>query len=126
MPARRMLQPVLFVVPRLSHDERTVAIVHAEVSSQALASQAAFLQALMKAVTTWVQTTRAGRSAWAHSHADLNVGDLYHHQDTASLRQKLIAAGIHRLRIECHVDLDRSAWTYDTILVDDTALDASV
>jgi hypothetical protein len=122
MRPRLRLYAVLFVVPRMSSDERTVAIVQAKVADQELVVISHFFKALVSAVTEWVRDTRIGQRAWVESHEDLNIGDLHHYEDTASLRQKLVAHHIHDLNIQTFVNIPKGNWTFDDILVDTAAL----
>lgn len=108
-PKLRLLT-VLFVIPQRSSDEQTVAIIQAHVANQELVIQRNFSQALMRAVTQWVRDTRQGRRAWSDSHEDLNIGDLHHYEHAPSLKQRLVAQGIHDLSIRLFTRTSVEPW----------------
>ena len=107
------------IVPRISNDEFTFAVVTADTDRKL--SAAAFRNSLTEALTEWVGLTAEGTRAWRASALDFNVGDLAEHLPASrGLRRVLAQHGIRRLTIETFVDCDSPAspWTYDTILVD--------
>jgi len=113
-----------YVVPRISNDEFTFAVVTADTDRKL--SAAAFRNSLTEALTEWVALTAEGTRAWRASALDFNVGDLAEHLPASrGLRRTLAKHGIRKLTIETFVDCDSPAspWTYDTVLVDagDTA-----
>lgn len=117
---------VKFVVPRLSHEEITIAVVTGRVVI-ALVNEADFLAALQRAVSKWGRTSPFGIEAWTQSSEDFNVGDLSHYQSDEDLKRCLAEQGIEDLVIECHASLDNNLgpWQYDTILMDDPTEDDS-
>jgi hypothetical protein len=113
-----------YIVPRLSNDEFTFAVVTADVDHDL--SAASLRNKLTEALTEWVALTAEGTRAWRASALDFNVGDLAEHLPASrGLRRTLAKHGIRRLTVETFVDCDSPAdpWTYDTVLVDagDTA-----
>lgn len=123
MRSRLRLYPVQFIVPRLSIEEQTFAIVKAQVADPDLIQTRKFLNILITAVTNWVRTTQNGRRAWTKSQRDFNIGDLAHYIDSANLRRALVLYNIYDLSIQIISDLRTSPWTFDTILVDSNQLD---
>jgi hypothetical protein len=117
---------VKFVVPRLSHEEITVAVVTGRVVID-LVNEAKFLAALQRAVSAWGTTSPFGIEAWKDSSEDFNVGDLSHYQHDEHLKKCLAEQGIDDLVIECHASIDNNLgpWQYDTILMDDPTEDNS-
>jgi hypothetical protein len=122
MRHKLQLLPVLFVIPRKSSDEQTVAIVQANVASQKLVIQRNFLQRLIRSTNNWVRDTRPGQRAWVDSQYDLNIGDLHHYEHAPSLKQRLVTQGIHDLSICLFSNTSVEQWEYDTILVDPALL----
>lgn len=119
MAAQRLLVPVMFVIPRISTEERTVAVIQAHVPS-ALTKEQAFFAALTGAITDWIIATPDGVQAWNRSSHDYNIGDLSTDLDNPTLKARLWTAQIYKLTIDCFVDLSASGnWTYDTVLVKD-------
>lgn len=112
------MKKVLFVVPRVSMDEMTVAVVTAEVANDQMAQDDGFMHALIKGVTAWVKNSESGKQEWAASSEDLNVGDLSHCTKDKDLIRELKKVGIAKLAIETFVDHNRNNgnWTYDTVL----------
>ena len=85
-----------FIVPRISSDEFTFAEVAAEAEQKLTA--AALRDALTRALTEWVGTTRKGLQAWGASAGDFNVGDLCGYLlARGALRRILAERGIRRL-----------------------------
>jgi hypothetical protein len=108
-----------YVVPRISNDESTFAVVTADIDRKL--SAVAFRSSLAEALTEWVGLTAEGTRAWRASALDFNVGDLAEHLPASrGLRRVLAQHGIRRLTVETFVDCDSPAnpWTYDTVLVD--------
>ena len=108
-----------YIVPRISNDEFTFAVVTADTDRKL--SAAAFRNSLTEALTEWVALTAEGTRAWRASALDFNVGDLAEHLPASrSLRRVLVRHGIRRLTVETFADCDSPAspWTYDTVLVD--------
>lgn len=113
-----------YVVPRISNDEFTFAVVTVDIDRKLSAAE--FRNSLTEALTEWVALTAEGTRAWRASALDFNVGDLAEHMPASrGLRRVLARRGIRRLTVETFVDCDSPAnpWTYDTVLVDagDTA-----
>jgi len=115
----------LTVVPRISMDERTVAVVQ----WRGTIPEHELRQSVTNAVTEWVNTTEEGKEAWQSSSEDFNIGDLSVHlagEDTweeDALARCLRNHGITWLEVECYSDTNGDVdWTYDTVLVDDLAL----
>lgn len=108
-----------YIVPRISNDEFTFAVVTADVDRDL--SAASLRNKLTEALTEWVALTAEGTRAWRASSLDFNVGDLAGHLPASrGLRRALARHGIRRLTVETFVDCDSPAhpWTYDTVLVD--------
>jgi hypothetical protein len=115
-----------YVVPRISNDEFTFAVVTADADRKL--SAATFRKSLTEAVTEWVALTAEGTRAWRTSALDFNVGDLAEHLPASrGLRRVLARHGIRRLAIETFVDCESPAnpWTYDTVLVDADGMERS-
>jgi hypothetical protein len=122
-----------FVVFRNSREERTVAVVTAQVTPPLrLRGSAGFLKALKSALTAWVRETDEGRRAWKNSSEDFNVGDLSTfmvwrtntkkgepwYEMPRTLTPYLKDVGILQLQVETYCDTDVAAnWDYDTVLV---------
>jgi hypothetical protein len=107
-----------YIVPRVSGDEFTFAVVTARVS-QAV-SAAAFRDNLTLALTEWAATTNDGAAAWKASSQDFNVGDLSEYLPAGRrLRRILAKHGVRGLRVQTYADCSSPAnpWTYDTVLV---------
>lgn len=102
------------VIPRISHEECTVAVVrwrgvnHPELRS-----------ALTAALTEWMRTTQEGKDAWEDSSHDFNVGDLANAPtDSSPLKELLAAQNVHDLEIDVYSDVSGDRyWTFDTLLV---------
>ncbi len=117
---------VTFVVPRISKDEKTVAIVKVKLTPAAVKEgydrAKRFLPFLRDAVTKWVAETKEGKKAWADSCNEFNIGDLSMYKLDVIVQQVGVKEFIKSLKITCHIDVRRhSDWTYDTVLVDDSA-----
>lgn len=100
--------------------EDTIAIVNAEVVT--VLSKKDLQQKVIQACTAWIKRTKAGKTAWKESSADLNVGDLSEWQGNAELQEDLRAVGIVSLSIVTYSSDDASAWRYDDVLVDEDTL----
>ena len=121
------MKKVVFVVPRDSMDEMTVAVVSASITRKGaqlgIADIDRFLKMLMGAVTRWAAETEEGRDAWVRSSRDFNIGDLSS-EDLAPIIARMDGA-VKDLKIETYVDLanNRRSWVYDTVLVDESLID---
>jgi hypothetical protein len=115
---------VEYLVPRISNDEFTCAIVKAVVSPKHISSEKGFFKRLMDAVTEWAKSTKRGRLAWEQSSKDFNIGDLSGVFQNGEFRDILKSHGIVRLEIETFVNTaERSTITYDTHLVDESQIE---
>ncbi len=112
------LTAVEFIVPRISHKETTLAVVRARVANDKLCGESAFLAALQRACTNWVQDFKSGREAWERACSDMNVGDLGGELGDNDLAGCLGAQGIADLEIGCYVG-QSGGWSYDTVLADE-------
>ncbi len=101
------------IVPRVSRDETTFAVVEwAGVARDRLR------QALRTAVTAWMQATPAGRAARTDAAAGFDIGDLSQVADEPSLRPFLARQGITYLNIDVYGDTGPAyGWTFDDSLV---------
>lgn len=114
------LTAVEFIVPRISHKETTFAIVRARVANDKLRDESAFLEALQRACSNWVQDFEIGREAWEQACCDMNVGDLGGELGDNDLTGCLGAQGIVDLEIACYAHVGQSGeWAYDTVLADE-------
>ena len=117
-----MRAPCYFVVPRISDDETTIAVVAVRLTASGvwngLSTRGVFLSHLRHAVTRWAEETKRGKLAWNKSAFTLNIGDLSN-EDLAPIIARLDGHVVD-MEIECYVDPSprRIDWTYDTVLVD--------
>jgi hypothetical protein len=110
---------VRYIVPRISADEFTFAVVTADVTRRLTAAE--FRNAVTQAITEWVETTDVGRRAWQASSEDFNVGDLSGYMPAhGCLRRILTKHGIRSLKIDTvvHCASPANLWTFDSVLVD--------
>lgn len=109
-----------FVIFRESHDEKTVAVVQANVPVE-MSGEREFFLILKKALTVWRETTVSGAAAWKRSSEDFNVGDLSEHQGDENLKRILKDFGIHFLDITVEMQDHRrdGMWNFDTVLMDE-------
>ncbi len=106
------------VVPRISDDEHTFAVVQWEG-----VEESKLRDALTNAVTEWVDTTEDGQGLWQYSCGDLNIGDLAGHGEDEELNRILAKHGIRNFDITTFSDASGDQdWTYDTVLVNEDAL----
>ena len=94
---------------RVSNDEATVAVVSATVEDDFGWS---LFVPIKRAVTRWIDETEEGKLAFESSSEDFNVGDLSCELGDEGLIERLIAEGIHNLKIETFSS-DSSCWEYD-------------
>ena len=113
------------VIPRISNDERTFAVIDCYLAVIALDDDLdqpnRFREALTEIVTdTMLADWETYKSAWDYAGSDFNIGDLASlMEDDPNFINRLSARGILVLRISVFVDADiPSGWTYDTCLVD--------
>ena len=84
----------------------------------AAAKRGGFLGAVRRGVTKWVAQTPQGRTAYADSSDDYNVGDLSTDVGDEALVALLAAEGVYDLSIQTITEDDfDDDWTYDTLLV---------
>jgi hypothetical protein len=109
------------VVPRVSSEEHTFAIVRCD-ETPAVEHSGMIFAAILAAVTEWVDTTQEGKDAYSRSAADFNIGDLsMEAYDDGELGCILAKHGIINLDITTFVqNIRQSNWTYDRYLVDET------
>ncbi len=102
------------IVPRVSADETTFAIVR-------WTGPKKLLHPLRAALTEWAKTTDEGREEWENSSSDFNVSDLSNAcYEDEPLKGILAKHGITDLQVEVYSDSDYPGnWTYDTVLVDE-------
>lgn len=124
MRAHSVSFPALFVVRRDSIEEHTIAIVQAHVTRKELQATSAFREALISAFTRWVATRPEGKQAWRLTAHDFNIGDLAHWIGTKSLQRQCGLHGILDLTVSIFSGDDTTPWTFDTVLVDECALDS--
>jgi hypothetical protein len=113
-PSRTEFAPLEFTLPR--DDGCTLALVKAQVP-RAWHSPNAAMQALVRAVTCWVQETPDGQALWAASSQDLNIGDLHAHGITPALRVHLAREGILELHVALYELSGPCAYGFDSVLV---------
>ena len=110
---------VQFVVFRNCPEEKTVAIVQANVSDE-MYEEKSFFNALKKALTTWRVRTDRGGQAWIRSSEDFNVGDLCEYQDDEYLKCFLREVGIRDLTVRTESsDSQSGLWSFDTVLMEE-------
>lgn len=119
---------VTFVVPRISNDEMTVAIVEVKLTPEAVKEgydrAEHFLPFLTDAVSKWVAETKKGKKAWEDSSHHFHIGDLSMCDLDVIVKQVGVKEFMTSLKITCHVGVGKhSDWTYDTVLVDDSAFE---
>lgn len=107
-----------FIVHRESYEERTFAIVTANIhpDKPELTKESGFLKALEEAIAKWIETDKVGRATWEYANEDFNVGDLSLHYHDRPLRVLLFDQGIKNLEVETHVYDGNGPWTFDTNL----------
>jgi len=115
----------LFVVPRPSNDESTVAIVETTISSRKLCDSHLFFVALRRAITNWVKETKKGKEEWVRSCNDFNIGDLSSLIPCPSLEKYMKKEGILTLSIDIH-SADYCSWCYDDLLVNEDELEGDM
>jgi hypothetical protein len=107
------MENVLFIVPRVDGDSKTIAIVSAQVDEVKLTNEQEFFVALMEAMIDWVNKTADGKKAWERSSEDFNVGDLSAEQPFSHLLKKhLQRHGIFNMKT------NPGYWKFDDVLVD--------
>jgi hypothetical protein len=114
---KKLLAKAFFVIFRDSMEEKTVAIVTANVDQACLLDEDIFKQTLEVALNDW-RKTEIGLAAWKRSSEDFNVGDLAGYTTEKGLITILGKYGIYKLDIENHSsNSERGAWSYDTVLM---------
>ena len=109
--------PVRFIVKRDSSDEMTMAIITAN-AHHAISKQFAFLDAVKRAVTFWINHSPKGKELWVYSVEDLNIGDLSSYLGDKQLILALNAEGIFNFDVSIVSEGEcSSTWNYDTVLV---------
>ena len=107
---------LIFMVPRDSIDETTLATVEATVDVPE--SMGDFQDRLTRALTKWALESNEGAQAWKNSSQDFNIGDLSNYTDNYTLKGFLKEQGIHELTITT-VSSDRTGtWSFDDVLID--------
>jgi hypothetical protein len=119
---------VKHIVPRISNEEWTVAVVSYRVSNEAVDAGmhrlTCLLPKLIEATEEWVTTTEDGKACLEYAGDDLNLGDLACHGGTSFVAEHLERYGVHGLEIEPVPHLENSpGMTYDTPLVGPDVLD---
>lgn len=106
------------IIPRVSDDETTFAVVQWEGTTP-------LLPALRKALADWFETDD-GKDALENSSDDFNVGDLSQEDCRRKpLADFLAKQGIHGLDVEVYSGTDYDDdWTFDTVLTADNPEDA--
>lgn len=117
-----MPNTLTMIVARESAEETTFAIVK-WLENKKVPDERKLLEALVAAITEWVNTTEQGMASYLASSRDYNIGDLSMEDFNGTLGVILDRHGICNLEIEVHSrELPRSSWSYDTHLVDETKL----
>jgi hypothetical protein len=122
------MQSTQFIIPRLSNDESTFAVVTVDLMEQAidagLSGATTFLAALKDTVTEWVKTTDSGRKAWEESDENFNVGDLANENLEAlnELFMERHAAFITDIDVFSQDGNTGDEWAFDDVLVDSAKL----
>lgn len=111
------MKQVRFIVPRISNDEVTFAIVEARVKDS-INSQEDFLTALKKSLNEWKKTD-AGQEAWENSSEDFNVGDLRDELPNVSIACFLKTNGIRSLQITVESMEGSGNWQFDDVLMEE-------
>lgn len=109
--------PLSVLIARNSHEENTFAEVTFMPRGDVIDS-ASLKQALVRALTTWVRTTDAGRDAWKHNNGDFNIGDLASedYSSVSALGECLRAENVDLVDIKTYTS-DETAWEFDDVLV---------
>jgi hypothetical protein len=113
---------VKHIVPRISHEEWTVAVIEYRVNDDAmnagLHSLTKLLPKLVEATEEWVTTTDEGRACLDYACDDLNIGDLCSHGGIEFVAKHLEQYGVLGFRAEPVPHLENEpGMTYDTRLV---------
>jgi len=107
------LRKPTIVVPRISEDETTVAIVLCSVEHNV--SDSEVLRKIRNAVELWLATPEGQEDGWIPSCEDFNWGDLSMNTHNGLLIEYLEAEGVFNLDIKCYVSLEKNiSETYDT------------
>ena len=108
------------VVIRRGNEENTVAVLTCK-QTKAIPNAERFRDALVKAVSDWVDRTTDGREAYQENGNDFNIGDLAQWDDDSALRKFMRIHGIIGFRLQIFCDTEPvSGWDYDDSLVADT------
>ena len=110
---------VMFIVPRRNLGKDTIAVVTAKVVKPVddipdLSDPAVFKTVLKSVVTEWINSTPEGKSMWASSDGELNIGDLASALPNNELRVLLAGRGIFFMEIGVHKE--NCVWCFDHIL----------
>jgi hypothetical protein len=116
------MSKITHVIPRMSHEETTVALIRYELGSNADpgdASLSRILPKLINAVTSWVENTEEGRACYEYAGNDLNIGDVASHGGEQYVAIQMSLHDLLGFKIEVFCCLENSpGMTYDTSLVD--------
>lgn len=110
---------VQFIIPRISVNERTVAVVRARVELGG-EPETEFVRRLRQAVTAWVHKSAQGKTALAHNNDDFNVGDLALWRGDPQLVNQLAHEGIYTLTVRTYSSSSSLwGWQFDDRLIND-------
>jgi hypothetical protein len=108
---------VTFVIPRVSHEETTVAVISffpTEKGKKILRKVDDLLPYFRSAVKRWVKETEEGAAAFRYACDDLNIGDVVSH-DGVEYVGRYLSDLLIELKIDCFVgEYERGGWHYDT------------
>lgn len=108
------------VVIRRGNEENTVAVLTCK-RTKAIPNASALRDALVKAVSDWVDRTTDGREAYEENGKDFNVGDLAQWDDDPTLLKFMKLHGITGFTLQIFSDPEPAyGWDYDDNLVADT------
>jgi hypothetical protein len=111
---------------------QTIAIVECDLAARAIRGEIQastdVLNALITAMTDWVDRTEEGRLFWEQiTDRDANIGDLLSCFDGGlpePVAERFKQWGVHNFKVEGLGDLEVAPeWAYDTLLVDPEELD---
>lgn len=115
------MSKITHVIPRMSHEETTVALIRYELDQNADpgdASLSRILPRIIEATTTWAQTTEEGKACYKYAGTDLNLGDLASHGGVEFVRTILERDDIKNFDVEIFCCLENSpGMTFDTPLL---------
>jgi hypothetical protein len=107
-----------FIVPRVSNDEFTAAVVTLRDDPRWSNPDRPdlVLQAVQAACTEWAATTESGRQSFEETSGDFNIGDLSLELSDPTLQEILAKHRVYNLRVTCYGSAVHG-WTYDTHLM---------